>query len=57
LPERQPFFLAVGFYKPHTPCAAPRKYFERYPEDRIRIPRVPENYRATLPAPAPPWSR
>ncbi len=50
--DEQPFFLAVGFYKPHTPYVAPRNYFEGYPEDRIRIPRVPENYHATLPAPA-----
>lgn len=47
-----PFFLAVGFYKPHTPFVAPEKYFEMYPKEPIRVPEVPENYLATLPVPA-----
>ncbi len=31
----QPFFLAVGFYRPHTPYVAPPEFFERYPLDKI----------------------
>jgi choline-sulfatase len=50
--EKNPFFLAVGFYKPHTPYVSPKKYFELYPKDKIRIPDVPENYLSTLPEPA-----
>lgn len=47
-----PFFLGVGFYKPHTPFVAPKKYFDLYPKDQIRVPGIPENYLSTLPEPA-----
>ena len=35
-----PFFLAVGFYKPHLPFCAPKKYWDLY--DRAAIP-LPEH--------------
>jgi arylsulfatase A-like enzyme len=34
--ERQPFFLGVGFRKPHLPFCAPKKYWDLY--DRTKIP-------------------
>lgn len=31
----QPFFLACGFWKPHLPFCAPRKYWDLYDEDTL----------------------
>ncbi|WP_232834915.1 sulfatase [Pleomorphovibrio marinus] len=37
----KPFFLALGFYKPHLPFTAPRKYWDKYKREEISL---PENY-------------
>ena len=34
----KPFFMAVGFLKPHLPFNAPSKYWDLYPEKDIRLP-------------------
>ncbi len=36
------FFLAVGFYKPHLPYHAPKKYFELYENENFNIPSISE---------------
>ena len=46
------FYLAVGLYRPHTPYVAPKKYFDMYPLESIKVPTVPEGYYDTLPKPA-----
>lgn len=37
----QPFFLAVGFEKPHRPLAAPKKYWDLYRREEIELPDNP----------------
>lgn len=34
----EPFFLAAGFFNPHCPYVAPKKYFDLYPIDEITMP-------------------
>ncbi len=48
----QPFFLAIGLYRPHTPYVAPKKYFELYPLESIEVPTIPAGYYESLPKPA-----
>jgi arylsulfatase A-like enzyme len=34
----RPFFLALGFTKPHPPWIVPKKYFDLFPLDSIKLP-------------------
>lgn len=36
--SKEPFFLAVGFTKPHLPFTAPQKYWALYDRDKIKVP-------------------
>ncbi len=47
--QDRPFFLAVGFYRPHVPWVAPKKYFDRYPLDKISMPQEPAKVRDGVP--------
>jgi iduronate 2-sulfatase len=48
---KEPFFLGVGFYKPHLPFVAPAKYWDLYKREDLRL---PEN--RFTPRGAPPYS-
>ena len=39
----QPFFLSLGFYKPHTPMTAPKRYFDKFDRETLTLPNVLEN--------------
>jgi uncharacterized sulfatase len=34
----RPFFIGAGFYRPHCPFIAPKKYFDLYPASTIQLP-------------------
>jgi arylsulfatase A-like enzyme len=36
--REKPFFLAVGFVKPHSPPTAPKKFFDLYDPNKIALP-------------------
>ncbi len=43
-----PFFLAVGFHKPHDPFIAPKRYFDLYPLESLKPPQDPPDRSAEL---------
>jgi iduronate 2-sulfatase len=45
----RPFFLAVGFHKPHDPFVAPAKYFQHYPIEQLQLNRDPQVRSPELP--------
>ena len=50
--QERPFFIAAGFYRPHTPYVAPRAYFDRYPPAGIALPELSDDDRSRTPAAA-----
>jgi len=48
----RPFFIACGFFRPHTPYVSPKKYFDMYLVNNIKLPEVPTGHMAAGPAPA-----
>lgn len=45
----KPFFIAAGFFRPHCPFIAPKKYFDLYPVSSIKLPEEPEGHLKNIP--------
>ncbi len=43
-----PFFLGVGFFRPHTPYVAPKHWFDLHPLESMRLPYAPDDDRTDL---------
>jgi uncharacterized sulfatase len=47
--QDRPFFLGVGFFRPHTPYVAPKQYFTENPLEPVTLVNVPANDRDDIP--------
>lgn len=45
----KPFFLAVGFHRPHVPFYAPQEWFDLHPLEEVIVPEVPADDLADVP--------
>jgi arylsulfatase A-like enzyme len=50
--HEKPFFMAIGFYRPHVPFYAPQRFFDKFPLEKVQLPVTKNNDRKDLPAAA-----
>jgi arylsulfatase A-like enzyme len=46
---QEPFFMAVGFFRPHVPLYASQKWFDLYPEESLILPPIRRDDRKDTP--------
>ncbi len=46
---KAPFFMAVGFFRPHVPLYASQKWFDLYPEESLVLPHIRRDDRQDTP--------
>lgn len=50
--RNRPFFIAMGYYRPHCPYVAPKKYFQSVPFEKVQVPTVSPGWLLEVPKPA-----
>lgn len=55
-PRSEPFFCAVGLYKPHLPWHVPKRFFDLYELERLTLPTVREDDLDDVPPLAKRWA-
>lgn len=53
----KPFFMGIGYYRPHIPLFAPKKYFERFKDTPGRLPSVRQDDLKDLGVTGKKWAR
>ncbi len=48
--QSKPFLLAVGMWHPHIPLFSPQKFWDLYPDSKVRLPEAPADDLADVPA-------
>jgi arylsulfatase A-like enzyme len=52
----EPFFMALGFYRPHNPWTVPKRFFDMYPLEQVQLPHVSDDDLEDLPDIAREWA-
>lgn len=47
--EKRSFFLGMGYFRPHVPFVAPKKWYEMYPKEGITLVRGPQDDLTDIP--------